>query len=220
MEDLKKLTFGPETKFQKKFDNIDVSDFADGWQNIELPPPPKNNSETTKKELEVIEKTMKNNDRKKVKQIRQQDKEFPGFEFLLGDVVKKDDPKIHKFLDDLKDQIFKICLFFKNKFKRPRPFQVAAKLGIPFEPVVSETADSPSYPSGHAFGAYLTAAILAEKFPEKINELEKLAKQIAQNRINAGVHFPSDVEAGKLLAKKVFPYYKKSKKLHFKEWLN
>jgi len=220
MHNVKKLTFGPETDFQKKFEKVRVKDFADGWQNIELTPPPSNDSDTTKKELEVIKKSMQNNTRKTIKTIMQEDKEYPGFELLFGDVIKKDDPKMRKFIDDLSDQIFKICLFFKNKYQRPRPFQVAAKLGIPFEPLVSETADSSSYPSGHAFAAYLIAAILGEKFPNKINELEKLAKRVAQNRINAGVHFPSDVEAGKLLAKKVFPYYKKSKKLHFKEWFN
>jgi acid phosphatase (class A) len=53
-----------------------------------------------------------------------------------------------------------------------------------------------SYPSGHAAFAACTAILLSEMVPEKRGELFARAAIFAESRIVAGVHYPSDVEAG------------------------
>jgi acid phosphatase (class A) len=53
-----------------------------------------------------------------------------------------------------------------------------------------------SYPSGHAAFAACSAIILSEMIPEKRGELFARAAIFAESRIIAGVHYPSDVEAG------------------------
>lgn len=83
---------------------------------------------------------------------------------------------------------------YKYIYNRARPYQVAPKL-INKENgtlLVSQTADTPAYPSGHAFQAYYLAKILSKKFPKKKDELMKLAKRVSDARILAGLHFPSD----------------------------
>jgi acid phosphatase (class A) len=56
-----------------------------------------------------------------------------------------------------------------------------------------------SYPSGHAASAFTLAALLGEIFPDKKEALLEQAAEIAENRVIGGVHYPSDIAAGKQL---------------------
>jgi len=53
-----------------------------------------------------------------------------------------------------------------------------------------------SYPSGHAAFAACTAILLSKMVPEKRGAIFARASIFAESRIIAGVHYPSDVEAG------------------------
>ncbi len=70
----------------------------------------------------------------------------------------------------------------KTYFARPRP------------PGASQTHGS--YPSGHAAFASCAAILLGQMVPEKRQPLFQRASIFAESRIVAGVHYPSDVEAG------------------------
>jgi membrane-associated phospholipid phosphatase len=56
----------------------------------------------------------------------------------------------------------------------------------------SKTANTPAFPSGHAFQAYYAAKLLSEWEPEKKKEWEAIAERVANIRIIAGLHYPSD----------------------------
>ena len=56
-----------------------------------------------------------------------------------------------------------IIYFFKYSINRARPYQINNKLKI----LYSKTGDTPSYPSGHAFQAYLLYKKLSKRHPEK-----------------------------------------------------
>jgi hypothetical protein len=110
-------------------------------------------------------------------------------------IIKENDMKREDMKKILKSsKILTIIMMYKYIYNRPRPSQVAPNIinrknGTL---LVSQTADTPSYPSGHAFQAYYLAKILSKKFPKKKDELMKLAKRISDARILAGLHFPSD----------------------------
>ncbi len=94
----------------------------------------------------------------------------------------------------LDPKISNIIMTYKYIYNRARPSQVAPNL-INLEKgtlLISETADTPSYPSGHAFQAYYLGKILSKKFPNKKEQIMKLAKRIGDIRIIAGLHYPSD----------------------------
>jgi acid phosphatase (class A) len=55
-----------------------------------------------------------------------------------------------------------------------------------------------SYPSGHATFAYVDAIILADMLPEKAAAIFARADAYAHNRVIEGVHYPSDLEAGRI----------------------
>jgi acid phosphatase (class A) len=62
----------------------------------------------------------------------------------------------------------------------------------------------PSYPSGHATVAWTFAYLFGEfARPRERKLLEATAAQVARNREIAGVHYPSDSEAGRLLARQM-----------------
>ena len=66
------------------------------------------------------------------------------------------------------------------------------------------TITRPSYPSGHTVTNHVWAHVLSELFPAKREALFARAYGIGKHRVDAGVHFPSDVAAGKKFAAAVF----------------
>ncbi len=86
--------------------------------------------------------------------------------------------------------------FYKNLFNRARPTQVAPeKLNAP----KSVTANSPSYPSGHAYQTFYTAKLLSKWEPSRKKEWDKIAERTAFIRVYMGIHYPSDVEFARRL---------------------
>ena len=106
----------------------------------------------------------------------------------------KKDPIVMKTIKDL-----------KNIYKRPRPDEVASIFGINWkgDGIYMTTDDTYSYPSGHACQAYYIALELSLLFPTLKESFLEVANMVAQSRIDRGVHFLSDIEAGKLLAYKL-----------------
>jgi acid phosphatase (class A) len=91
----------------------------------------------------------------------------------------------------------------KVAFGRPRPFVNDPKLA----PCI-DRPNNESYPSGHAAWSYMTAYILANMFPERKLALMDRAEEFAWHRVVGGVHYPSDIAAGrksgKILADTLF----------------
>ncbi|MFZ6657772.1 acid phosphatase [Undibacterium sp. TJN19] len=81
----------------------------------------------------------------------------------------------------------------KEFWKQPRPHQYSDLV----KPVVNRSK-SFSYPSGHATAGTLMAVVLANMLPEKKTEIMQRGDEYANNRLIAGIHFRSDIEAGKI----------------------
>lgn len=91
-------------------------------------------------------------------------------------------------------RVVTVTRIFKWIYNRARPEQVAPDI-INKENgrlLISETADTPSYPSGHALQSYYLARILSRKFPAKTKAIMDMATRCANVRIMAGLHYPSD----------------------------
>jgi hypothetical protein len=97
------------------------------------------------------------------------------------------------------DPIFRL----KKIFDRVRPSYFDPSL----EPVIA-VPSHPAYPSGHACQYYMVAHALALLAPELTEMMMKKAERIARNREIAGVHYPSDSKAGKILAEQIFAVLK------------
>ena len=86
----------------------------------------------------------------------------------------------------------------KDFYKRTRPYVVDKNL----KPCVAIPGGY-SYPSGFAMNVLVRAGVLAALFPDKGAELLEKARPNSWARFVGGVHYPSDVVAGRLLAKLV-----------------
>jgi len=108
-----------------------------------------------------------------------------------------------ELLEDLNDEIAFIITSLKVHYNRPRPYQVAYYTEQNLNPFHSVTANSPSYPSGHSCQSWFTCLYLAKKYPEKREQLLKIATMIENSRIVLGVHFRSDNDFGKKIAEAI-----------------
>jgi acid phosphatase (class A) len=82
----------------------------------------------------------------------------------------------------------------KEYWQRPRPSLVSSQV----HPLSKEKANDWSYPSGHSTFGYTSAVLLANMVPEQRAAIFARADVYAEHRIVMGVHFQSDVEAGRL----------------------
>lgn len=110
----------------------------------------------------------------------------------------------YSFFYDLAQKTEGLIHYLKNYYNRPRPYQICASLNLPLEKLTKKKCSSASYPSGHACQSFLFALVLSEKFTDKTGFFNELANNIALSRVVAGVHFPSDVFAGKKLASIIY----------------
>ena len=86
----------------------------------------------------------------------------------------------------------------KYQYNRARPDAIAKFHGKKLTARVD--VDTPGYPSNHTITGYVISGILSKMFPNVSEKLNKIAERNAASRVELGVHFPSDVEAGKIYA--------------------
>lgn len=83
----------------------------------------------------------------------------------------------------------------KDSFARKRPF-----VGHDGDICVEKTdalAATGSYPSGHTTLGWSWALVLAELAPDRATEILARGRAYGESRVVCGVHYPSDIEAGR-----------------------
>jgi PAP2 superfamily len=93
---------------------------------------------------------------------------------------------------------FTTAWYLKYRWNVARPNQLDHELKT-----LLCTPRHPTYPSGHATISGATAEILSYFFPTEKERLVELAKECADSRLYAGVHFPVDNEEGLRLGKQI-----------------
>lgn len=202
-----------EIKYSEDKISFPVSNLTIDWENV-LPDPPLNNSDTTKKELEYLSKLTKSRTEKDVALIMQVDKE-PNVLYI--DTLKKFGLSFP--VDEFNrawNIIHPVIMNLKYYHNRPRPLQLAQIYGINIKTLETDSAQTPSYPSGHSAYAATSAYLLAAKHPEYSGEFFDKVGIVSKCRMMQGVHYPSDTEASMVITGaiwediryKLFPQYK------------
>lgn len=113
-----------------------------------------------------------------------------------------------------------IGLMYKARYNAARPHVLEPAL----EPLIPVPSFS-SYPSNHAFQSFLIAEVFNRTVPEHPGgaALYRAAGEVARNREWAGLHIPSDTEAGETLARLCGPLFEDILQEHIRavraEWL-
>jgi acid phosphatase (class A) len=172
-----------------------------------LPPPPAKDSDQTKHEIEQLLKLQATRTDADIARIKSEVKMTPFlFSEVLGPKFNPDDlPVTTKFLVKVTRSAGVISSQAKDIFERERPFNVDSRI----QPCV-EKEKTFSYPSGHSTRSMVIAMTLAQIFPDHADALIARAKLVGDDREAAGEHFPSDVEAGRTLAKAIFDQMQKN----------
>lgn len=177
--------------------------FLGNWKEIiKLPNPPDNSSPRSEAELAYLKVLQSKRTEKQEDDIEQQIKvsgmKLGRFEMGKIQVVATSYPATKRMLDAAQRDMESIVFQLKASYNRARPNHLTKDL-IPSIPVPGH----PAYPSGHATQAHLLAYLLMELASDQSDQLIKDAEQIAKNREIAGVHYPSDSEAGQQLARQM-----------------
>jgi hypothetical protein len=98
-----------------------------------------------------------------------------------------------------------VVMCLKGFFRSPRPSQLCPSVVPMIDP-----PGTPSFPAGHAVQAYLISYLLAYSLPKLPQQyapaedldaasgvLFDLAERVSVNRVVAGLHFPTDILAGR-----------------------
>jgi acid phosphatase (class A) len=166
-----------------------------------LPAPPAVDSDTTKQEIEQILQLQNTRTPAEVARAKSE-ANYTVWVFAtpLGSWFKADNlPVTGKFLNEILSETGTVTTPAKNFYARKRPFLIDARIKPCFDVDASF-----SYPSGHSDAATVEGLVLAKMFPDDEDALIARSKQIGDDRVLAGVHFPSDVEAGRTLGNAIF----------------
>jgi acid phosphatase (class A) len=102
-------------------------------------------------------------------------------------------PEVKEFFKRLDYDAGEAINNMKNRYARLRPFK-----GYPAEvlPCIKKSKGY-SYPSGHASYSRIFVDVLGDIAPERKEEFVKRADEMAADRVVGGVHYPTDIAAGK-----------------------
>ena len=173
-----------------------------------LPDPPANGSATTKSELDLIVHKQDVLSLADVARIKNEQEHLNVYLFagVLGPwFTEKNVPVTNALFQRVGATVHPIVDLAKNHWGRQRPFQQDKRILPPLtQKELVGLSKNPSYPSGHSTAGDLDALILAELAPDLKDAIIARGLQIGDDRVLGGVHFPSDVEAGRKLAHALF----------------
>lgn len=189
-----------------------------------LPPPPAPGSEAERKDVETVAALRAASSPERIA-LAQKDATdglmafattlAPGFDFAKV-------PDVEAFFRKVGRDVQFATALGKDCWERPRPFVLDSNIHPPGtmkedtlqRPGAKNTAPhgpgspcpalnpspqySYSYPSGHSTFGAMTAILLSDMVPEKRTELYARGWQFGESRIVGGVHYPTDVDAGRI----------------------
>jgi acid phosphatase (class A) len=165
-----------------------------------MPGPPADDSAEHKAEIETVFQWQ---NKRTTEDVQRCKKEATADVFVFADVLgdwfnARSLPITGELMNQAHTDASACSQEIKKKYNRQRPFTVDDRI----KPCVFEEA-SASYPSGHALRGILWASLLSEMFPEHRDALMARGRQFGDDRVIAGVHWPSDVEAGQKLGAEI-----------------
>jgi acid phosphatase (class A) len=164
-----------------------------------VPPPPAPDSQEQAVDIASVRLAMATRSETDFK-LGMEETELTIFNFsrIIGEGFKPGRfPKTEAFFTKVEKETKAATNIGKDHWKRSRPYSVDPTI-IPGKPEKSFT-----YPSGHSTRGMVFATLLAELFPSKREALLQAGRDVGWHRVVMGVHYPSDVLAGRAFGQAV-----------------
>jgi acid phosphatase (class A) len=160
-----------------------------------LPTPAALDTEEMKAELQTVLRVQETRTDKDIERARDDEKiRTESFQSALGPWATAEKlPRLQALFKRMEKEAKVHSNAAKNHFKRGRPLTADSRVKPLFE------EPDPGYPSGHSLRGQMFALLLAELAPDKTETLLARGREIGWSRVIGGVHFPSDVNAGRTL---------------------
>ncbi|NPT43952.1 phosphatase PAP2 family protein [Paraburkholderia sp. 1N] len=163
-----------------------------------LAPPPEDGSAQQRADLEAVLNVQRTRTPDEVTRAKADiDKSVFRFADVLGPTFNEANlPKTAALFKAASHDAGLVAKSGKLYFRRARPFIASSEVHPTVPAKAGDAYDS--YPSGHATFGYMSAILLAQMVPEKRDALFARGREFGENRVVDGVHYPSDVEAGRI----------------------
>jgi hypothetical protein len=165
---------------------------------------PANSSDETRNELEYLTELVNDADTEDIKFCYLIENNHYDFFVIVGEKLGLDVSKeeILKWVGDIDP----ITFYLKDKFNRPRPYQLAKELGLDLHPITATDANSAAYPSGHTLDFLVILYHFGKMKPEAAEEIDEFYHEIKRVRELSGLHYPSDRKISEYLFKQLIKY--------------
>ncbi len=168
---------------------------------LENHPFPPNSSEETKNELEYLVEITNEADEDDILFCKLIETNHYDFFVIvakkLGLEVSKEE--ILKWVGDIDP----ITFYLKDKFNRPRPYQLAKELGLDLHPITATDANSAAYPSGHTMDFLVILYHFGKMKPKVADVVNDFYHEIKRARELSGLHYPSDRKVSEYIFKEL-----------------
>lgn len=161
-----------------------------------LSPPPANDSAQMKAELgEILTIQVTRTPAMEARAVADAEENVWRFADVIDNpkFTKENLPKFSAFFDRIVETEDTVTGPAKKGWNRPRP-HLYSDLVKPVVPL----SKSGSYPSGHTTLGTLMGIELSNMLPEKKAALMARAWEYGHNRVVGGIHYPTDIEAGRI----------------------
>lgn len=168
---------------------------------LENHPFPSNSSDETKNELEYLVKLTQDVDEDDINFCELMETNHYDLLVIVGKKLGLDVNKeqILKWVGDIDPLIF----YLKDKFNRPRPYQLAKAMGLELHPITTTDANSAAYPSGHILDFLVILYHFGKMKPEVAGEIDEFYHNIKRVRELSGLHYPSDRKVSEYIFKQL-----------------
>jgi hypothetical protein len=166
---------------------------------------PKNSSEATIEELNSVVDNLKTieGNVEFLKRYSVYDRAM--IKYFKDGLIKNgiEENEVNGLIDGVIQDTLPLLTKLKYHFQRPRPYQLAEYYKLKLFPYKSYSANTPSFPSGHAFQAKLLTEVIGNNYPDTYAFMRDLFNDICYSRIYLGLHYQSDIDVGIFCAEKV-----------------
>lgn len=163
-----------------------------------LAPPPAEHSPAWKKEISEVRKAQHHLKKSEVAAMRNEQR--VRVELMTGvigpDFTAQNFPNTFLLLNHVLSDAEAVTAADKAYWNTRRPYIADPRVKL----LVNGVDASPAYPSGHTTDSRVMAEVLGLLYPAKRAALRARAEEIAWRRVEAGVHYPVDLEGGRTLA--------------------